>query len=320
MLPQNRDVLNQRHHSYGGDMTILTADQVKLGFIGMGAMGSRMARRLLDHGYNLIVYDRNHSKAASLLPYGASIAENLEALAIGAEVILSCLTDDEAVQGIYTGPKGVLALAPRGTVVLEASTVSPKTSRALHALGADHGIKVMDVAISGSTLAVERGTLVLLVGGNAEVFREAEPIFRALAVRHFLMGPSGSGTGMKLVVNTLLGVGMQAIAEAVALGEAGGLDRQRLLEVLAQTAVVAPAHVGKLATAEREDYSPQFAVGLMNKDFRLILDAAGALSRPMPTTTAAFQVNSEALKADPEADFSSVIRQMEKFARATVSS
>ena len=177
----------------------------------------------------------------------------------------------------------------------------------------------MDVAISGSTPAVEHGTLVLLVGGNAEVFQAAEPIFRALAARHFLMGPSGSGTGMKLVVNTLLGVGMQAIAEAVALGEACGLDRKRLLEVLAQTAVVAPAHVGKLAMAEREDYSPQFAVGLMNKDFRLILEAANALRRPMPSTTAAFQVNSEALKADPEADFSSVIRQMEKFADVFVS-
>jgi 3-hydroxyisobutyrate dehydrogenase-like beta-hydroxyacid dehydrogenase len=112
---------------------------------------------------------------------------------------------------------------------------------------------------------------------------------------------------------------MQAIAEAVALGEAGGLDRKRLLEVLAQTAVVAPAHVGRLARADREDYSPQFAVGLMNKDFRLILEAANALSRPMPATTAAFRVNSEALKADPETDFSSVIRQMEKFAEVTVS-
>jgi 3-hydroxyisobutyrate dehydrogenase-like beta-hydroxyacid dehydrogenase len=301
-------------------MRMLTAQQVKLGFIGIGAMGSRMARRLLDHGYNLAVYDRNHGKAEGMLPYGASIAEDLVELASGADVILSCLTDDEAVQSVYTGPKGLMAVAPRGTVVLEASTVSPKTSRALHALGADRGIEVMDVAISGSTPAVERGTLVLLVGGNAEVFQAAEPIFRALAVRHFLMGPSGSGTAMKLVVNTLLGVGMQAIAEAVALGEGGGLDRKKLLEVLAQTAVVAPAHVGKLATAEREDYSPQFAVGLMNKDFRLILETASALSRPMPTTTAAFQVNSEALKADPEADFSSVIRQMEKFAAAPVSS
>ena len=300
-------------------MKILTADQVKLGFIGMGAMGSRMARRLLDHGYNLTVYDRDHSKAEGMLPYGASIADNFVALASATDVILSCLTDDAAVQSVYTGSKGLMAVAPRGTIVLEASTVSPKTSRALHALGADRGIEVMDVAISGSTPAVERGTLVLLVGGNAEVFQAAEPIFQALAVRHFLMGPSGSGTSMKLVVNTLLGVGMQAIAEAVALGEAGGLDRQRLLEVLAQTAVVAPAHLGKLTTAEREDYSPQFAVGLMNKDFRLILESADTLNRPMPSTTAAFQVNSEALKADPEADFSSVIRQMEKFAGASVS-
>jgi 3-hydroxyisobutyrate dehydrogenase-like beta-hydroxyacid dehydrogenase len=300
-------------------MKFLTADQVNLGFIGMGAMGSRMARRLLDHRYNLAVYDRNHSKAEAMLPYGASIAENVVELASSADVILSCLTADEAVHSVYTDPKVVLAGAARGTVVLEMSTVSPKTSRALQSLGADRGIEIMDVAISGSTSAVEQGTLVLLVGGNAEVFHAAESIFQVLAARYFLMGPSGSGAGMKLVVNTLLGVGMQAIAEAVALGEAGGLDRKRLLDVLAQTAVVAPAHVAKLARAEREDYSPQFAVGLMNKDFRLILEEANALSRPMPTTTAAFRVNSEALKADPEADFSSVIRQMEKFAEVTVS-
>ena len=319
MLQHNRDVLDRRQHRYGDNMKFLAADQVNLGFIGMGAMGSRMARRLLDHGYRLAIYDRNHSKAEAMVPYGASIAENIVELARSANVILSCLTNDEAVHSVYTDPKGVLASAARGTVVLEMSTVLPKTSRTLHALGADRGIEIMDVAISGSTPAVEQGTLVLLVGGNAEVFQAAEPIFRVLAARQFLMGPSGSGTGMKLVVNTLLGVGMQAIAEAVALGEAGGLDRKRLLEVLAQTAVVAPAHVGKLARADREDYSPQFAVGLMNKDFRLILEAANALSRPMPATTAAFGVNSEALKADPEADFSSVIRQMEKFAEVTVS-
>src|SRR4029077_18968479 len=213
---------------------------------------------------------------------------------------------------VYTGSKGLMAVAPRGTIVLEARTVSPKTSRALHALGADRGIEVMDVAISGSTPAVERGTLVLLVGGNAEVFQAAEPIFQALAVRHFLMGPSGSGTGMKLVVNTLLGVGMQAIAEAVALGEAGGLDRQRLLEVLAQTALIAPAHMGKLARAAMNDYTPQFPLRLMNKDFQLILKAAAEERIPMPATEAAFRVNSAELAQNDEEDFSAVLRRMEE--------
>jgi 3-hydroxyisobutyrate dehydrogenase-like beta-hydroxyacid dehydrogenase len=117
---------------------------------------------------------------------------------------------------------------------------------------------------------------------------------------------------MKLVVNTLLGIGMQAVAEGIALGEAAGIDRKRLLEILSQTAVVAPAHVGKLARAQRDDYSPQFGVGLMNKDFGLILELANSANLTLPATVAAFGVNAAALKAEPGADFSSVIRQMEK--------
>jgi 3-hydroxyisobutyrate dehydrogenase-like beta-hydroxyacid dehydrogenase len=295
-------------------MKFLTAGQVTVGFIGMGAMGSRLARRLLDHGYEVSVYDRTRSKAEALLPYRASVAESIAELAANADVVLSCLTDGRAVRSVYAEPEGVFPGVRQRTVVLEMSTISPEISRELHALGADRGVDMLDVAVSGSTFAVEQGTLTLLVGGGAELFQAAEPIFRTLATHYFLMGPSGSGTSMKLVVNALLGVGMQAIAEAVALGETAGLDRKRLLEVMAQTAVVAPAHVGKLARAERDDYSPQFAVGLMNKDFRLILDAAKSLNLPMPATTAAFRVNTDALNADPGADFSSVIRQMEKLA------
>src|SRR5439155_11501794 len=130
--------------------------------------------------------------------------------------------------------------------VLEMSTITPNTSRELHALGTKLGVNVMDVAISGSTPAVEQGTVTLLAGGDPEVFQAAGPIFRTFASHSFLMGPAGSGTSMKLVVNTVLGVGMQAIAEAIALGEAAGIDRNRLLEILSQTAVVATAHAGKL--------------------------------------------------------------------------
>src|SRR5207244_13208334 len=124
------------------------------------------------------------------------------------------------------------------------------------------------------TPAADEGSLTLLVGGNQELFSAAEPIFQAVARQFHLMGGPGSGTAMKLVVNTLLGVGMQAIAEAIVLGEKAGLDRERLLEALAQTAVIAPAHVGKLAGAAINDYSPQFPLRLMNKDFQLILKAA----------------------------------------------
>jgi 3-hydroxyisobutyrate dehydrogenase-like beta-hydroxyacid dehydrogenase len=295
-------------------MKRFTADQVKVGFIGLGNMGIRIAQRLLDHGYQLSVYDRNPGKAEALAVQGAIVPKNLLELARTSDVLLSCVTNDEAVWSVYTGPEGLFAGARPGTVVLEMSTISPESSRELHKLGARGGVEVLDVAISGSTPAAEEGMLTLLVGGNRELFRAAKPIFQAVAKRYFLLGSSGSGTAMKLVVNTLLGVGMQAIAEAVVLGEKTGLDRERLLEVLAQTAVIAPAHVGKLARAATNEYSPQFPLSLMNKDFQLILKAAAQEQVPMPVTEAAFRVNSEELARNEDEDFSAVMRRMETIA------
>ena len=295
-------------------MTRLTADQARTGFIGLGNMGSRIAQRLLDHGYQLSVYDTDLAKAEAIAAHGGVVARNIVDLARTADVLLSCLPDDETVRSVYTGPAGVFAGVRSGTVVLEMSTISPEHSRELHQLGARGGVEVLDVAISGSTPAAEEGILTLLVGGNRELFHAAEPIFQAIARRYFLLGGPGSGTAMKLVVNTLLGVGMQAIAEAVVLGEKAGLDRERLLEVLSQTAVIAPAHVGKLARAAINDYSPQFPLRLMHKDFQLILKAAAQQHLPMPATEAAFRVNSDELAHDDEEDFSAVLRRMEEVA------
>jgi 3-hydroxyisobutyrate dehydrogenase-like beta-hydroxyacid dehydrogenase len=133
-----------------------------------------------------------------------------------------------------------------------------------------------------------------------------------LARKYFYLGPNGAGATMKLVVNALLGIGMQAIGEAVALGEKAGLDRNRLLGVLSETAVVAPAHVGKLERAMKSDYSPQFPIRLMNKDFGLILNLAAAVGAQMPATAAAFEVNARQLNQGNEQDFSAVILQMEE--------
>ncbi len=295
-------------------MKRLTADQVKVGFIGLGNMGSRIARRLLHHGYQLFIYDRDPVKAKAIAAQGGVVAESILELARTTDVLISCLTNDEAVRSVYTGSAGVFAGARSGTIVLEMSTISPARSRELCSLGARGGVEVLDVAISGSTPAAEQGILTLLVGGNREVFGAAEPIFHAVAKQHFLLGGSGSGTAMKLVVNTLLGVGMQAIAEAVVLGEKAGLDRARLLAVLSKTAVIAPAHVGKLAKAAINDYSQQFPLRLMNKDFQLILEAGAQENIAMPATEAAFYVNSDELARNAEDDFSAVLRRMEEVA------
>lgn len=300
-------------------MKLLTPDEVQLGFIGLGSMGSRIAQRLLKAGYHLMAYDRGEAKARALAVDGAVVATDVAELARGANVILTCLTNDQSVQEVYYDDGGVLANAKPGAVVIEMSTVLPKTSLELHQRGADHKIEVLDAAISGSTPAAEQGSVTLLVGGDAEVFEAAQPLFRVISAHSFRMGPAGAGATMKLVVNTLLGVGMQAIAEAIPLGEKAGIERNRLLDVLSQTAVVAPAHAGKLARVAHEDYSPQFPLRLMNKDFRLILEKAKSLNVPMPATTAAFGVNSMEWSDNPEADFSAVVRRMEELAHVRAS-
>jgi 3-hydroxyisobutyrate dehydrogenase-like beta-hydroxyacid dehydrogenase len=293
-------------------MKSLTANQVRVGFIGLGNMGSRIAQRLLEHHYQVCVYDVDPAKVEPLVAQGGTVATGIAELARAVDVVISCLTNDQIVHSVYTAEKGVFAGARPGTVVLEMSTISPESSRELHRLGAGYGIDVLDVAISGSTPAAEDGILTLLAGGNSELFRAAEPIFQTIAKQYFLLGGPGSGTAMKLVVNTLLGIGMQAIAEAVVLGEKAGLDRERLLEVLSHTALIAPAHMGKLARAARNDYSPQFPLRLMNKDFQLILKAAAQEHVSMPATEAAYRVNSDELANSTEEDFSAVLRRMEE--------
>jgi 3-hydroxyisobutyrate dehydrogenase-like beta-hydroxyacid dehydrogenase len=295
-------------------MKAITQENDKIGFVGVGYMGRPIARRLLESGFKLTAYDRNHSKPEELIPYGGKVAHSVSELSSSCNVLLSCLPSDEAVLETYNGPGGVFANAHRGSLVIDLSTVYPETSQELSRLGAQHGVEVLDVTISGSTPAAEKGLLTLFGGGNKDCFDAAESIFRVIAQKYFYLGPSGSGATMKLVVNTLLGIGMQAIAEAVALGEKAGLDRARLLKVLSQTAVVAPAHVGKLQKAMKSDYSPQFPIRLMNKDFGLILNLAAAVGARMPATGAAFEMNARQSDEGAEQDFSAVILQMEKHA------
>ena len=295
-------------------MNSLTNEHTRLGFIGIGNMGSRIARRLLDHGYQLMAYNRSREAAEALVKYGATVAGSIAELASKADVILSSLTNDAVVKSVYEDPQGVLAYMRRGSAIIEMSTVLPATSRELYELSQEAGVKFLDSPVSGSTPSAEEGTLTLFCGGDEELFQAAQPIFSSIARQNFYLGGSGSGTAMKLVANTLLGVGMQAIAESVALGQKEGLNRHRLLEVLSHTAVVAPAHLGKLSRADAGDYSAQFAIRLMNKDFGLVLETAAAAGVPMPATAAAFQMNVAELSESKEEDFSAVITLMERLA------
>jgi 3-hydroxyisobutyrate dehydrogenase-like beta-hydroxyacid dehydrogenase len=302
------------HMQFGSEMNMnaITREKSKLGLVGVGYMGRPIAQRLLESGFKLSAYDRHRTKAEQLIPYGGTVAESVAELSSGCDVVLSCLATDEAVLNVYKGADGAFANAHRGSLAIDLSTVNPETSRELSRLGSERGVHVLDVTMSGSTPVAEQGALTLFGGGDERCFAAAESIFKVIARKYFYLGPSGSGATMKLVVNSLLGIGMQAIAEALALGEKAGLDRNRLLGVLSETAVVAPAHVGKLQRAMKSDYSPQFPLRLMNKDFGLILNLAATVGAQMPATRAAYEVNEMQSEQGKEQDFSAVVLQMEK--------
>src|SRR6266850_5529655 len=146
------------------------SNSIRLGFVGIGNMGSRIARRLMDHGYTVMVYDTDYEKVSALEMHGAEVAVSVADLARKSDVVLSCLTNDEAVRNVYLGADGILSNLRLGSLVLEMSTVSPNTSREISHQGHERGLNVLDIAISGSTPAAEQGMLTLLAGGDIEIF------------------------------------------------------------------------------------------------------------------------------------------------------
>ncbi len=253
-------------------------------------MGSRLARRLHTAGWNIRAWNRSPQAAAEAGKEGIALAASVGELVTDANVILSSLANDGAVRSVYLDKGGVFSAAKPGTVILEMSTISPELSRELHQEAGTGRVKFLDVAISGSTPAVDAGTITLLAGGARETFDECVPIFESIARQWFLIGPGSSGVQMKLVVNLLLGLDMEAIAEAVSLGEHLGIDRNALLDVLAKTAVVAPAMAGKFRKIKDGDYSPEFPLRLMSKDMDLVMDAARATGADLPAASVAQSV------------------------------
>src|SRR2546428_1633662 len=266
----------------------------KIGFIGMGHMGSHMAERLRGAGYPVTVYDRSKEK---------SQVESPRELAAQSEVVMISVTDDAAVEQVTSEPDGALAGLRKGSRIIDLSTVSPGSSRRLYKAARDKGAAMIDAAVSGSVPQVDQGSLVIFVGGDQETYQQCQSILQVLGQHIFYMGSSGMGTTMKLVVNTLLGLGMQALAEAIALGEKAGLEKNLLLEVLEQTAVVSPSQKSKLANVKNDQYQTLFALSLMHKDLGLVMRQAAEISASMPATAAAEQMYTAAMAKGQDEDF-----------------
>jgi 3-hydroxyisobutyrate dehydrogenase len=281
-------------------------------------MGSRMAARLVAAGHDVVVYDRVREATRALEQRGATVATSAKQLAAGVDIVFSSVTDDAALEQVMFGSDGVLAGARLGTIVIDMSTVSPGVSRRLHEAGGSRGVPVLDAPVSGSTVQAEQGQLVIFVGGEEDTYQWCQPILTVLGSKALYLGPSGAGTTMKLCANTLLGLGVQALAEAIALGVKGGLQRERLLQVLGETAVVSPSQKSKLENARTNEYPAAFPLRLMVKDFALIMQTATELSVQMPAAAAAAQVaaaeHARQLAAHRDEDFSVVVRTMERLA------
>jgi 3-hydroxyisobutyrate dehydrogenase len=289
----------------------------KVGFVGMGHMGSSMTRRLLAAGYPVTVYDRTAAKAEELTRWGATAATNPRELASRSQVVMTCVTNDEAQRAVMFGPQGALAGLQPGSTVIDLSTVSPDASRRLHLATTERGSSMIDAAVSGSVAQVAEGSLVIFVGGEIGTYEASKPLLDALGHQSYYMGASGMGTTMKLVVNTLLGLGVQALAESIALGEKAGIDKGLMLDVLGQTYVLSSSQRSKLANVRRGQYPASFALALMHKDFDLVLREAHELSVAMPATAAAQQMSAAATAAGLEGDFSIMIKFMAGLAAAT---
>jgi 3-hydroxyisobutyrate dehydrogenase-like beta-hydroxyacid dehydrogenase len=278
----------------------------RLGFIGLGLMGSRLTRRLHLFGWNIRAWNRSPEPANAVRREGIEIAASIGDLTGNSEVILSSLTNDASVRSVYLEKDGVFSTVKPGTTVLEMSAISPELSRLLHREASAHGLSFLDLAISGSTPAVEAGTITLFAGGDQKTFERCIPIYESIAKQWFLIGPGSSGILMKLVVNLLLGIDMQAIAEAVSLGEHLHIDRDVLLSVLPKTAVVAPALVRKFEKIQAGDYAPEFPLRLMSKDMDLVMDAAKSLGADLPAASAAQRVLKSNLASKGDLDLSAI--------------
>jgi 3-hydroxyisobutyrate dehydrogenase-like beta-hydroxyacid dehydrogenase len=279
---------------------------VKIGFIGLGLMGSRLTQRLHSSGWSVQAWNRSPEPARAISQKGIRIAPSVARVMADSDVVLSCLANDAAVHSVYCDRAGVFSAAKPGTILLEMSTISPQLSHLLHQKASTEGVRLLDLAISGSTAAVEAGTVTLLAGGDRNTFEQCTPIYESIAKQWFLIGGGSSGIQMKLVVNLLLGVEMQAIAEAVSLGDHLQLNRNVLLDVLSKTAVIPPAFVGKFQKIRNNDYSPEFPLRLMSKDMDLVMETAGSAGANLPAAGVAQAVLASSRSSNGDLDMSAI--------------
>lgn len=282
---------------------------MRIGFVGLGVMGQAMALNLVKGGHALRVYNRTPSRAEPLVEAGAEWRPTPAQAADGADITIIMVTDDQAVRAVAEGPDGVLEGAARQSLVIDMSTISPETTRALSEAAEARGAVWLDAPVTGGDIGAREGTLTIMVGGPREAFLRARPVLELMGRRITHIGESGLGQTMKLVGNFISGLTLMVAAEGVRLGEAAGLSLEQMAEVLPFSSAQS-FELGKLMDRwGRRAFEPGFSVANRTKDMRLAVEMAEELNFSLALGAVGYQVWAGHAARNPGLDESSIAQR-----------
>src|SRR3984893_13248117 len=254
-----------------------------LGFVGLGAMGGRVTKRLLDAGHTVTGYNRTKSKAQWLLDAGMRWGESPRSVAESVDAVFTMVTNTAALQEVFNGPDGILARLGRGKIYIDMSTVSPSVSRHLASRVVEKGAHMLDSPVSGSVLTLEQGNLSLMVGGDEHIFEQVKPILLDIGPKVNYVGKNGQAVLMKIAINLNLQVQFLGFCEGLLLAEKGGIPRETALEVMLNSVIASPSLKYRAPFILDMPEEAWFNVNMMQKDMLLALELGREFDVPLPT-------------------------------------
>ncbi|HEX9923714.1 MAG TPA: NAD(P)-dependent oxidoreductase [Anaerolineae bacterium] len=258
-----------------------------LGYIGLGAMGSGMVKRLLNAGHTVTGYNRTKSKADPLIALGMKWADTPRQVTEASDIVMSMVTSTKAVEAITQGPDGVLAGLKPGKIYIDMTTMSPHYSRSLaEQVAAESGAVMLDAPVSGSTITLEQGKLSIMVGGDEAAFAKAKPVLEDIGPKVFHLGGNGLAVAMKIGINLSLAVQMLGFSEGVLLAEKSGIAREKAVEVMLNSVIASPMVIYRGPFVLGHPDEVLFNCTMMQKDMNLAIELGQEMDVPLPTTAA----------------------------------
>jgi 3-hydroxyisobutyrate dehydrogenase len=264
--------------------------ETRVGFAGLGLMGSRMAANLLKKGFPLTVWNRTSERCRELERAGAGVAATPRELAERSEVVVCCVSDPAAVEQLVFGEQGLLGAARAGFRYVETSTISPGLARRVAAALLERGAEMLDAPMTGSKNGAAQGTLLFMVGGRPELLEELRPVLMAMGTKAIHCGELGQGSLVKLIGNTYISFMLEALCETAVLGQRAGVPLEKVLEVVMASGYASSYYPFKGEAIRKRDFDQHFAIDLLVKDQGLMLAEAHALRVPMPGLAAIREV------------------------------